>query len=567
MGDELPRGWLSPALVEQFCVRLDPATGAEVLTAGAIDEAHLYLWFKQHYYPQLTSRKYRQGMRVLCAEKKTTSYSLREDLRVILSKRIAQLGRKGWACTKVAAAAKAGNVVADNNAVDTAVDDSFLELLDVDDGSPSGVLGLAAEGGLATADTAGLPGGTGVEFGVEYSFEHAHPGRSEAFQGDAFLHMQQHHEQPQHTHPHNPDYSYASAASMGGPMAQQQQQQQQQHQQQQPSPTGGRAKRQRQVTTRVDGFDGFTATGQTPSSLEHSYPETSLVTPIQTANSPAYNWMLTSRQDDLSDAASVDHRILQDLLDEPNSPASRTKALTTTHSPTTHSGSANMGGHGVVAETAAGAAVPGTSTVRRYDRVMESLTESLRRFKLTKGTRTAKADVKSHALHVPQDVCVEPADQQLHSAPLASGPASSASSLASASPPPTAQAPTQTPSAPSAPSAAASPGRKLELTDYEAIEEFYLSCFSDASNVGFGMDFPDQNIAKRPSVYSNEAACRLAGVDLRNQYHELLDTPALMKLGATVEATPLEVRLVHVEKVCMQESSADTSCQVYVGVV
>jgi hypothetical protein len=65
------------------------------------------------------------------------------------------------------------------------------------------------------------------------------------------------------------------------------------------------------------------------------------------------------------------------------------------------------------------------------------------------------------------------------------------------------------------------------------------------------MDYPDQNIAKRPSVYSNEAACRLAGVDLRNQYHELLDTPALMRLGATVAATPLEVRLVHVEKVCL----------------
>jgi hypothetical protein len=545
MGDELPRGWLSPALVEQFCVRLDPATGGEVLTTGAIDEAHLYLWFKQHYYPQLTSRKYRQGMRVLCAAKKTTSYSLREDLRVILSKRIAQLGRKGWACTKVAAAAKVANVVADN-AVDTAVDDSFLELLDVDDGSPSDVLGLEAEGGLATADTAGLPGGTGAEFGVEYNFEHAHPGGGVAFQGEAFLHMQQHHEQPQHTHPHNPDYSYASAALVGGSIGQQ------------PSPTGGRAKRQRQVATRVDGFDGFTATGQTPSSnMEHSYPETNLVTPIQTANSPAYNWMLTSQQDDLiTDAASVDHRILQDLLDEPNSPASRTNALTTTRSPTTHSGSiqnTHMGGHGVVAEAeTAAAAVPGASTVRRYDRVMESLTESLRRFKLTKGTRTAKADVKSHALDVPQDVCVEPADQQLHSAPLSSVPASSTSSLASASPPPTAQAPAQT-QTPSVPSAAATPGRKLELADYLAIEEFYLSCFSDSSKVGFGLDFPDQNIATRPSVYSNDATCRLAGVDLRNQHHELLDTSVLMKVGATVAATPLDVRLVHVEKVCMQE--------------
>jgi hypothetical protein len=112
------------------------------------------------------------------------------------------------------------------------------------------------------------------------------------------------------------------------------------------------------------------------------------------------------------------------------------------------------------------------------------------------------------------------------------------SSLASASPPQTAQAPLP------------APPRKLELADYLAIEEFYLSLFSDRSNVGFGVNYIDHNITKRPCVYCNDFLCQFTGIDLRNQYTEAMDTATLARVAKTVVESPLDVRMPAVEKVC-----------------
>jgi hypothetical protein len=115
---------------------------------------------------------------------------------------------------------------------------------------------------------------------------------------------------------------------------------------------------------------------------------------------------------------------------------------------------------------------------------------------------------------------------------------SSSSSLASASPPPTAQAPLPAPT------------RKLGPPDYLAIEEFYLSCFSDPSHVGFGLNYIDHNITKRPCVYCNDFICQFTGIDLRNQYTEAMDTATLARLAKTVVESPLDVRMPTIEMVC-----------------
>jgi hypothetical protein len=559
MADELPRGWLVPALVEQFCVKVDESTGKDVLTTAAIDEAGLYLWIQANQYPQLTSRKYRQGLRLLCATGKLATNSLREDLRVLLSNRINELGRKGWACTKATRAVVAAPAA-------PAVPRSATKRRV--DGSPEDYCsGTSTEGDEVEAAIASPIGGRKQP---QY-----HP-RFQQIPRDHFSEF----ELPGQIAPILPQTAHSNGVS-GTTEAYSTQ-----VTRNRPSTCddeAARAKRLRQLSSSslsssslssprgVDMRLPLTHEPERPSGQQHCVAARSTgclhqqQRHLSSSNKYVEGNSFTSHRTTFADTrvpaaggrgggdkSAVDDLILQELLHDTatnsvasNSPSNVTSSGLSSQGVGSDGGGGgyplgdNMGDH--VPPAIPNLSLPDETLFRKYDELVLDICGAFDSCELTPdGTPASEV----YTGHNPETEVSNRSVDEFMVLLCENDAADSEPPHATTTPEPL--LPASVPSTPVVP-----PTRKvLKLKDYVAIEEYYMACFSNTCELGFALNYPTHSVQKTPCVYVNDAACRHAGVNMRVEYFEMMDEAAALAATRCMSAAPPDARIVLMDKVC-----------------
>jgi hypothetical protein len=74
--------------------------GIKQYTTGAIDSPELFLWIREHRFPQVTAKDFRLALRQMCRPQRPgyKASPLSPDLLQILRDRIAAIGRRAWSC-------------------------------------------------------------------------------------------------------------------------------------------------------------------------------------------------------------------------------------------------------------------------------------------------------------------------------------------------------------------------------------------------------------------------------------------------------------------------------------